>query len=88
VVEDTPFEQHTLRLNPGDFILFYTDGVTDATNAHWQDFGMERLQRVLLEHRHAPAADIMAALEQAIGDFAGSTAPLDDMAMVVIKCLE
>ena len=73
VVEDTPFEQHTLRLNPGDFILLYTDGVTDATDAHWQDFGMERLQRVILEHQHAPAADVMAALEQAIDDFAGSS---------------
>jgi len=88
VVEDTPFEQHTLRLNPGDFIVLYTDGVTDATDAHLQDFGMERLRRVILEHRHAPAADVMAALEQAIGDFAGSTAPFDDMAMVVIKCLK
>ena len=88
VVEDTPFEQHTLRLNPGDFILFYTDGVTDATDAHLQDFGMERLQRVILDHRHAHAADVMAALEQAIGDFACSTAPFDDMAMVVMKCLK
>jgi sigma-B regulation protein RsbU (phosphoserine phosphatase) len=88
VVEDASFEQHTLRLNPGDFILFYTDGVTDATDVHLQDFGMERLQRVLLEYRHAPAADVMAALEQAIRDFAGSTAPFDDMAVVVIKCLK
>ena len=88
VVEDTPFEQHTLRLNPGDFILLYTDGVTDAIDAHWQDFGMERLQRVILDHRHAPAADVMAALEQALGDFVGSSAPFDDMAMVVIKCLK
>ena len=88
VVEDTPFEQRTLRLNPGDFILLYTDGVTDATDAHLQDFGVERLQRVILEHRYTPAADVVAALEQAIGDFAGSTAPFDDMAIVVIKCLK
>jgi sigma-B regulation protein RsbU (phosphoserine phosphatase) len=88
VIEDAPFEQHTLRLNPGDFILLYTDGVTDATDAHLQDFGMERLQRLILGHRGAPAANVMAALEQAIGDFAGSAAPFDDMAMVVIKCLK
>jgi sigma-B regulation protein RsbU (phosphoserine phosphatase) len=88
VIEDAPFEQHTLRLNPGDLILLYTDGVTDATDAHWHDFGMERLERVVLDHRNAPAADVMAALEQAIGDFAGSAAPFDDMAMVVMKCLK
>jgi sigma-B regulation protein RsbU (phosphoserine phosphatase) len=88
VIADTSYEQRTVHLNPGDFILLYTDGVTDATDAHWQDFGMERLQRVIVEHRHAPAADVIAALEQAIGDFAGPAAPFDDMAMVVIKCLK
>jgi sigma-B regulation protein RsbU (phosphoserine phosphatase) len=87
VVADSPFEQRTVHLDPGDFVLLYTDGVTDATDAHLQDFGMERLRRVILEHRHAPATDVVAALEQAIGDFAGSTAPFDDTAVVVMKCL-
>jgi len=88
VIEDAPFEQHTLRLNPSDLVLLYTDGVTDAVDAHLQDFGMERLQRLILDHQHAPAADVVAALEGAIRDFAASTAPFDDMAMVVIKCLK
>ena len=88
VVADSSFEQRTVHLNPGDLVLLYTDGVTDATDAHLRDFGMERLQRVILEHRHAPAADVMAALEQAIGDFVGSAAPFDDIAIVVAKCLK
>ena len=88
VIDDTPFEQRSLRLYAGDLILLYTDGVTDATDAHWNDFGMERLQRVVLEHRYAPAADVMAALEQTIDDFAGSSAPFDDIAIVVAKCLK
>ena len=88
VVEDTLFEQRTLHINPGDFIMLYTDGVTDATDAHLQDFGIERLQRVIFDHRDAPAADVVAALEQEIGDFVGPTAPFDDIAMVVIKCLK
>jgi len=87
VVADSAFEERTLHLNSGDFILLYTDGVTDATDAHEQDFGMERLQRVLLDYRRAGAVDIMAALEQAIDEFAGSTAPFDDTAIVVAKCL-
>jgi serine phosphatase RsbU (regulator of sigma subunit) len=62
--------------------------VTDTTDAHKKDFGMERLQRVILDYRQAPAADVIAALEQAIGDFADSTAPFDDIAMVMIKCLK
>ncbi len=86
VIADSPFEERTLHLNPGDFILLYTDGVTDATDAHEHDFGIERLERVALDYRGAPAEGIVAALEQAVGDFAGSTAPFDDMAIVVAKC--
>jgi sigma-B regulation protein RsbU (phosphoserine phosphatase) len=85
VFEGASFEQHTLRLNPGDLVLLYTDGVTDAIDAHLQSFGMERLQRLLLEHQYASAADVIFALTQAIDDFAGCAAPFDDVAMVVIK---
>jgi sigma-B regulation protein RsbU (phosphoserine phosphatase) len=86
VLEDSCFEQQTLHLNPGDFFLLYTDGVTDATDAQLQDYGMERLEGIILDHRDASAADIMAALEQAIHDFAGSVTPFDDIAIVVAKC--
>jgi sigma-B regulation protein RsbU (phosphoserine phosphatase) len=88
VLENAPFEQRTLRLNPGDLVVLYTDGVTDATDVHLHGFGMDRLQRVILEHRDAPAAGLVAALEGAIGDFAGSTAPFDDIAVVVMRCLK
>jgi len=85
VIADASFEQRTVHLHPGDFIVFYTDGVTEATDAQEREFGMERLQRVILDHRGAPAADIVAALEQAIEDFAGPTDPFDDIAIVVAK---
>ncbi|MEE9616057.1 MAG: GAF domain-containing SpoIIE family protein phosphatase [Anaerolineae bacterium] len=88
VVADSPFEQRTVHLDPGDFVLLYTDGVTDATDAHLQDFGMERLRRVILDQQHAPATDVVASLEQAIDDFTGSTAPFDDIATVVIRCVK
>jgi sigma-B regulation protein RsbU (phosphoserine phosphatase) len=86
VVADSPFEQRTLHLSPGDFILLYTDGVTDATDAHEEHFGMGRLKRVVLDHRRASAADIIDGLEQAIDEFAGYTAPFDDVAIVVTRC--
>lgn len=87
VVVDTPFEQRTLHLEPGDFILLYTDGVTDAADAQMQAFGPERLQEVILAHRHAPAHEIVAALEQAVSSFTGAAAPFDDVAIVVARRL-
>ena len=88
VLEDAPFEQRTLHLSPGDLVVLYTDGVTDATDVHLHGFGMDRLQRVILEHRDAPAAGLVVALEGAIGDFAASAAPFDDIAVVVMRCLK
>ena len=88
VVEDSPFEVRTLRMNPGDFVLLYTDGVTAATDAHERSFGMDRLRTVVLENRRATVPGIVSALEQSIQDFVGPMAQFDDVAIVVVKCLK
>jgi sigma-B regulation protein RsbU (phosphoserine phosphatase) len=85
VLEDSPFEQRVLQLSPGDFVLLYTDGLTDAVGVEEHEFGMERLKQVVLNHRHAPVAELVGALQQANQDFIGSTAPFDDLAVVVVK---
>jgi sigma-B regulation protein RsbU (phosphoserine phosphatase) len=87
VLADTPFEQRTVRLDPGDFVLSYTDGVTDAIDAQEQTFGMERLQRTVFEQRHTPAAGLLAALERDVDNFCGAGTPFDDIAVVVTKRL-
>jgi sigma-B regulation protein RsbU (phosphoserine phosphatase) len=84
---EASYEQRTLHLSPADFVLFYTDGVTDALNANRQAFGMERVQRVLDEHCTSSAADILAALEAEIQDFTGPAPSFDDMAIVVARRL-
>jgi sigma-B regulation protein RsbU (phosphoserine phosphatase) len=88
VMEDAQFEQRTLHLHPEDFLLLYTDGVTDATDAQGQDFGMERLLHTVVEHADGPAADIVSALEQAVAGFTHSSARFDDITIVAAKCLE
>lgn len=87
VIPDTPMRQAAVNLVSGGLLLLYTDGVTDAMNAHGQPFGMSRLQDVLLEHRHAPASSILHALETEILGFAGPAAQFDDIAMLIAKRL-
>jgi sigma-B regulation protein RsbU (phosphoserine phosphatase) len=84
---ETVFEQCTLQLGPGDLVLFYTDGVTDATGPDLEPFGMARLRALLLEHRHGSAAGLLNALEGAIAAFTGDTPQYDDIATVVAKRL-
>jgi sigma-B regulation protein RsbU (phosphoserine phosphatase) len=81
------YEQRSVRLQPGDFVVLYTDGVTDAVNAQEQEFGDERLRRVLLENRAAPAAAMVAAIVRALEAFTGPTVPFDDVTLVIAKRL-
>lgn len=82
---ETSFEQQTLRLHPGDFILLYTDGVTEAIDENEQEFGMERLQSVLLENRSATTGRILELLEQSLIRFTGPTLPFDDVTLLIAK---
>jgi serine phosphatase RsbU (regulator of sigma subunit) len=85
--EDTPYKEQKLRLKPGDFILFYTDGVTDALNSQEEAYGMDRLQKILIENRLAPAGKMVATLEDSIRSFTDLTAPFDDITVVMVKRL-
>jgi PAS domain S-box-containing protein len=81
------YEEHALQLHPGDFILFYTDGVNEAFNARGQDFGMERLQQVIFDHRYASAEEIMISLATTVEEFIAPDSPSDDITIMVVKRL-
>jgi len=87
MTEDARYEQRTVTLTPGDSILCYTDGVTDALDGHGGEFGVERLQQVALEHCHSAAVELVNALEQALADFTGGSTPFDDVTILAIKRL-
>ncbi len=79
------FDECAIHIAHGDFVLFYTDGVTDATNAREEEFGKARLQELLLAHRNASAREIMTALENAVREFVDGASQFDDITAVVVK---
>ena len=81
------YEERALQLHPGDFILYYTDGVNEAFNAKGQDFGMERLQQVIFDHRYASAEEIMLSLAMTVEEFIAPDSPSDDITIMVVKRL-
>lgn len=85
VESETPYKQSILKFAPGDFLLFYTDGVTDALNPQGSEFGLERLEQVVLANCHASAAELMAALEKSIWDFTASNVLYDDITILILK---
>ncbi len=85
--EDSEYHQESLVLQHGDFVLLYTDGVTDALDAEKNDFGMQRLQEVVFSCCTATPDELVDALQKSLDDFTGGTAPYDDMTILVIKRL-
>jgi phosphoserine phosphatase RsbU/P len=85
VLEKIHISQQAVRLHPGDTVIFYTDGVTEAVNEDYDEFGLERLRLAAQKAQNREAAGIMAAITSAIRDFAGDTPQSDDVTLIVMK---
>ena len=72
-------------MEAGDFLVCYTDGVTEAPNEKNQEFGMERLAEVVLAYKQATADDTVAAIEKAVDNFSPASKKFDDVTIIVIK---
>ena len=82
---ETIFKQRSLAIQPGDFLLLYTDGVIDAINEQEEAFGMARLEEILLTHHDAPAAEITTKIEEALVAHTGTTTPFDDVTTLLVR---
>lgn len=84
-MEDMRYCEGVLTLEPGDKIFQYTDGVTEATNAHNELYGKERLDTVLNRNGERKPDEIIDAVKEDIDSFVGDAPQFDDITML---CLE
>jgi serine phosphatase RsbU (regulator of sigma subunit) len=84
VFEDIPYGETHYRLNPGDSVLLYTDGVTEAMDKDGNMFGVERLRQVISSGGQLPD-EILAAIRQAVTQHTSGHPQSDDLAMVCLS---
>jgi len=77
--------QQDIYLNPGDLVVLYTDGITEAENLDRLQYGLEQLCRVVVQHRNQSAEDIREQVIQDVRDFIGQQKVFDDITLVVVK---
>jgi serine phosphatase RsbU (regulator of sigma subunit) len=82
------YEQQTCRLEPGDVVVLFSDGVTEATRPDVdEEFGEDRLAQALAELKDDSARSIIESINQRVFDFTRGAPPADDITLVVAKRL-
>jgi len=78
----------TLRLAPGDLLVFFTDGISEAMNERGDCFGESQLAELVEEHGHLPIGELRERILREIAAFVGGAPQHDDMTMILLRVNE
>lgn len=85
IMEGTRYSTRSLVLEPGDGLLLYTDGVTEAMNEEGEIFSTDRLMDVVATAADKAILDTARAIKEAVKDFCGDAPQYDDITMMVLE---
>ena len=88
VFDDFVYTNSTLKLEPGDAIILYTDGVTEACNEERQQFGEKGLEKTLKSVPGADSKEIIEAIKEDVTEFSGNEPQSDDITILSLKRLK
>jgi len=84
-MEGVPYMKEKLQLDPGDALVMYTDGVTEAENIEHAQFGEDRLQATLADLKGASSRQIVEAINARVMEFVDGAPQSDDITQLVIR---
>jgi phosphoserine phosphatase RsbU/P len=87
VKKEVDFEERSLKVEQGDLLLLYTDGIIEAEGPGGELFGARRLKTILSREHGKSAAEIISAVLAAVRAFSGAASFKDDISMLVLKFL-
>jgi len=85
--EDWRCEIAEIQLAPGDILVLYTDGITEAANAAGEEFGDSRLLETVARHAHLPVPDLLQAIVREVRQFGDRVELQDDITLVIARSL-
>jgi serine phosphatase RsbU (regulator of sigma subunit) len=88
VVPDACYQRGEIRLDPGDLLVMYTDGVTEAWNSEGDMFSEERLLATLVRDRERSAVEVLERILEEVRTFQQGRLPDDDLTLVLLKRVE
>lgn len=87
ILPDAQFSDTVVKLESGDILTLYTDGVTEQENENEDQFSIDRLKDLILSKETDSAATLVSDVTEAVSTFAGTKEQEDDLTLVVAKIL-
>ncbi len=85
VVPKQRFQVENINMRPGDFLVMYTDGISEARDAQGNFFGEERIRQLVEQHSHLSAREMAYKILEAVQQFSAGARYTDDRTVVVVK---
>src|SRR6266849_85216 len=85
IFEETSYDDWSVTLDPGDIVIFHSDGIAETMNSEVQFFGTERLKKLVEAHHRLTATEISDLILREVDWFAQSAPLSDDRTLVVLK---
>ena len=85
ILEEVDYQETVIDLKKGDSVIFYTDGIVEAMNAHEELFGFERLRATVDGAKKLDSESILKLVIDKVEQFAGGTPQHDDITVIVLK---
>ena len=86
-LENFIYDRHSIKLNPGDTLFFYTDGVSEAMNSESVEFSETRLKESLQNSNGSSLKEMVRGIVRNVKDFTGGIPQSDDITILAIKYL-
>ena len=84
-MEDMPYKRYEMKLNPGDRILLYTDGVPESINSSTEAYGEDKLIEEYERTRKMSVEDSIHYIQKSVDEFVGEEEQFDDITMLVLE---
>jgi sigma-B regulation protein RsbU (phosphoserine phosphatase) len=87
-LEQFEFSEHSLTLESGDMLVVFSDGISEAMNSFEEEYGEQRLQELIQQHRNQSAGEMVDLIITAVKEFVSGNEQTDDITLICIKRLE
>jgi serine phosphatase RsbU (regulator of sigma subunit) len=85
MMQGMAYQEAIVKFEPGDVLVIYSDGITESINERDEEFDEERLIEVVQKNLGRSASGIRDRIDEALSRFVGTTPPIDDMTLMIIK---